>query len=430
MRAGADVLADHVRDERDAQRRGVVLGPGHDDRPHERPRDGDHHEQDAGGQEREEQDEPEDPGEAAAAARRSARTCAGRRDRGRSGRSAGSRCGTRHRTESRGPRPPLMLIGPPSALDGPTARRASSSSWRMTLAASRSIRARNALRWVRDGGPPERPRGIRPSRRSASNEDRRSSRSVTGSASRSPIAAAHSRAAAAIVPSPPAASTGRPITSSVTSCSRHTPAERLGVGVERRAPVDGRQRAGDADPGVRDGEPDPLRSEVDPQDARHAARPGAAQEACGGRVVDGWSISRMVAARPIPRPCRTPRAARNRRRSRHPARPWRRARSSGAGSASGSRHPGPPRAPRPPSRGRRWSGRSSRSPATGRSRRRRTRPGPPRASAFDSPRTPRSSAAASSGRTCFALPSTGNVMTPPTTVPSPMSIVVLPSTSS
>ena len=64
----ADVLADHVRDERDAQRGGVVVGPGHDDRPHERPRDGDHHEQHAGGQEREEQDEPEDPGEAAATA--------------------------------------------------------------------------------------------------------------------------------------------------------------------------------------------------------------------------------------------------------------------------------------------------------------------------------------------------------------------------
>ena len=53
---------------------------------------------------------------------------------------------------------------------GGPARRASSSSWRMTLAASRSIRARNAFRWVRDGGPPDRPRGMRPRRRSASND--------------------------------------------------------------------------------------------------------------------------------------------------------------------------------------------------------------------------------------------------------------------
>ena len=90
------------------------------------------------------------------------------------------------------------------------------------LAASRSIRARCASRCVRDGGPPDRPRGIRPSLRSASNDDRRSSRRITGRPSRPASSEAQARAPAAITPSVPRASIGRPTTSSRTSCSRQT----------------------------------------------------------------------------------------------------------------------------------------------------------------------------------------------------------------
>ncbi len=69
----------------------------------------------------------------------------------------------------------------------------SSSSCRMMAAASRSTRARYASRCVFDGGPPDRPRFIGPSRVSATWLLSRSSRSVTGTPSRASMAAAHSR---------------------------------------------------------------------------------------------------------------------------------------------------------------------------------------------------------------------------------------------
>ena len=106
-----------------------------------------------------------------------------------------------------GSRRPLM--------DGPT--RASSSSWRMIAAASRSTRSRWARRWVEVGGPPERPRDIGPSRSSARWLERRSSRNATCQPEMRAISAAQARVERAIVPSTPEASSGRPTTSSTAS---------------------------------------------------------------------------------------------------------------------------------------------------------------------------------------------------------------------
>ncbi len=188
-----------------------------------------------------------------------------------------------------------MLIRPSPGRSGTRAeparpaasRRASSSSWRMMLAASRSIRARCASRCVRDGGPPDRPRGIRPSRRSASNDDRRSSRRITGRPSRR----GNLRG--------PGAGAGRHHSLGATGLDRQAhdqladvllqadTADRVGIGLRGCRPSHGGERPGDLDAGVGDGQADPSCSEVDTQDPahRHETIVGA-----------DCSISRMVLA--------------------------------------------------------------------------------------------------------------------------------------
>ena len=135
--AGADVLADHVLDERDPERGGVVVGPRDDHGADERARHGDHHEEDAAREQPEEHDEPEDAADPAVAAAvalvlalvaRAAAVAAGPVV------AVAVVAGV-----------VLLVARPATAPDAHASsrdRRASSSSWRMTLAASRSIRAR------------------------------------------------------------------------------------------------------------------------------------------------------------------------------------------------------------------------------------------------------------------------------------------------
>ncbi len=153
-----------------------------------------------------------------------------------------------------------------------SARRASSSSWRMTAAASRSMRARKALRCAREGAPPERPRGMRPSRRSASNDDRRSSRSVTGRPRRDrrsrPPRRAHPRPSGPRRRSPRSA--GRRRARRRPARGRRGRWRRRRLSMEAARPIVASGRAPPI-PEFGDGEPDPPRAEVDPQEAAHPA---------------------------------------------------------------------------------------------------------------------------------------------------------------
>ena len=398
----------------DPQRGGVVLGEGHDDRaaaigratvtittstqrrPGRRGRGGTW------------RTPPSPP-----PARRSARTCAGRRDRGRSGRCAGSRWAADPSTTGS-----RQLLARPAPLIGRSRR-------------ARRPRPRGARR-ARPGGSRSRPRGrfgpervalgprgraARPAARHPpepplrlERADSRSSRRVTGSASaladrRGPLArgGGHRR------PRRRAASTGSPITSSVTSCSRHTrpSASASASSVAPRLTVD----SGRAMPIPASATASPIRFDPrsTPRMRRHAARPGRRRQACGGRVVDGLEHQPDGSGSPVPRPCRTPRAARYPGRSRH------RGSSVAVGAvvgrglgvglpASGSTAGATTTVTRPSIVGTLVTQPGHRTMATS--------PyvaSAASASAFDRPSTSRSSAAASSGRTCFALPSTGNV---------------------
>ncbi len=179
----------------------------------------------------------------------------------------------------RAPRGHLRLSRPAAASYGHpvtrlASRRASSSSWRMIAAASRSTRSRYLSRWVRDGGPPERPRGIGPRRDSARWLDSRSSRIVKGRPSSSAVALAHVVAASAMGPCAPEASSGNPTTSSAIPCSATTLANvrASSAGAREAARLTVASGRAENPSASAIGEPDPTLPEVDAQDpAAHGA---------------------------------------------------------------------------------------------------------------------------------------------------------------
>ena len=164
-----------------SERRRVVVGPADDRVADERPERGDAGSPSTIAAEDEGEDqELEDPRDAAPLALRCPSRCS-RRCRATAGPGpgcSGAYCGCQASSYVPGSagracdpsraRPPerIVIQWSPCARRVPAAR-ASSSSWRMIAAASRSIRARQASRWARLGGPPDRPRFIGPRRCSA-----------------------------------------------------------------------------------------------------------------------------------------------------------------------------------------------------------------------------------------------------------------------
>ena len=176
---GAEVLADEVGDERQVERGRAVGRPGEDRVVDERPQRGQGDEQHEGGQHEREEQELDDPAEAAAATATAPTAVAAVAVPARRLVGLGhvvGRVGVGLEPAALG----LASVAWASAgadrhvgisgVEGWTwgsdaGRRVSRASCRMTAAASRSTRARYSSRWWRDGGPPERPRFIGPSRR-------------------------------------------------------------------------------------------------------------------------------------------------------------------------------------------------------------------------------------------------------------------------
>ena len=193
---GAKVLAHEVGDERQVERGRAVGGPGQDRAVDERPQRGQGDDAarapartSAKSRNLTTPPMPLPPGHRAAAV--AAVAVPARRARRPRARSRSRRRRTRYRRpwgwrRSRG-RPPerIVMCGISGGrrlrggTDGAVCR-VSRASCRMTAAASRSTRARYSSRWCREGGPPERPRFIGPSRLSATWLLSRSSCKVIG----------------------------------------------------------------------------------------------------------------------------------------------------------------------------------------------------------------------------------------------------------
>ena len=177
----AEVLAHEVGDEGHAERRRVARRPAQDRVAHQRPEDGDERRQDDRREDHGEDQELQEAGDAAATTLRLPGKDVGAA-RGARRASRAVRLGIVARLPVFVGCPPVggvglrLVAGASAGADRHSAfsvrgsrasARASSSSWRMIAAASRSTRDRQASRCARVGGPPERPRFIGPTRSSA-----------------------------------------------------------------------------------------------------------------------------------------------------------------------------------------------------------------------------------------------------------------------